>query len=330
MEFKLKAILIGILSSVFFATTFILNRSMDISGGSWAWSAALRYLFMIPFLIFIVYIRGNLKLLIKNMTNNLFAWILWSFVGFVLFYAPLTFAASSGPGWLVAGTWQFTIIAGTLLSPLFYDRIHSGEGTKLVRKHIPIKSLGFSLIIFLGIILIQLEQTNGKITKELLLVGMLPVIVGAFCYPLGNRKMMEHCMGEFDTFQRVLGMTLASTPFWIIIAGYGFVISGPPSTSQLLQTFTVAICSGVIATVLFFYATELVKDHTEKLAGVEATQSTEVIFTIIGECVFLSSPVPNTLAIIGVGLIVLGMIFHSFASKLTFSRSRKKKENLTF
>ena len=50
----MKEIWIGVLSSVFFAVTFILNRSMELSGGSWLWSASLRYLFMVPFLIAIV------------------------------------------------------------------------------------------------------------------------------------------------------------------------------------------------------------------------------------------------------------------------------------
>ena len=33
---------LGILSSFFFAFTFILNRSMNLSGGYWIWSASLR------------------------------------------------------------------------------------------------------------------------------------------------------------------------------------------------------------------------------------------------------------------------------------------------
>ena len=57
------------------------------------------------------------------------SWLLWSFVGFVLFYGPLTFAAAFGPGWLVSGTWQFTIIAGVLLAPLFITVI-AGKPTR--------------------------------------------------------------------------------------------------------------------------------------------------------------------------------------------------------
>lgn len=43
----MKAILVGILASLFFAVTFVLNRAMELSGGSWYWSASLRFLLFI-------------------------------------------------------------------------------------------------------------------------------------------------------------------------------------------------------------------------------------------------------------------------------------------
>ena len=115
----MKEIALGILASVFFAVTFILNHSMEMDGGSWLWSSSLRYFFMLPFLITIVFYRKGFPSLVGEMKTKPGAWLLWSFVGFVLFYAPLTFAAAFGPGWLVSGTWQFTIIAGVLLAPFF-------------------------------------------------------------------------------------------------------------------------------------------------------------------------------------------------------------------
>ncbi len=50
----MKGVWIGVLAAVFFAVTFVLNRSMELSGGSWLWSASLRYFFMVPFLVAIV------------------------------------------------------------------------------------------------------------------------------------------------------------------------------------------------------------------------------------------------------------------------------------
>ncbi|MEH7238243.1 DMT family transporter [Bacillus sp. JJ1562] len=310
----MKAILIGIISSLFFAVTFILNRSMELSGGSWLWSSSLRYFFMLPFLIGIVLLRGNMKELLRELKTNPVKWILWSTIGFGLFYAPLTFAAASGPGWLVAGTWQFVIIAGLLVVPFFYKTVETENGMRKIREQIPVKGLIFSSFIFMGIVLIQLQEADGGIGLEMILVGILPVVVAAFAYPLGNRKMMEHCKNDFDTFQRVLGMTLASTPFWLIIAGFGAATVGLPSKSQVFQSFIVGISSGIIATVLFFFATELVKHDQNKLAAVEATQATQIIFVIFGEVLLLSAPIPTMYSFIGLLIISGGMVLHSMFS----------------
>lgn len=325
----MKAILIGVISSVFFAVTFILNRSMELSGGSWLWSSSLRYFFMVPFLLLIVQLRGNLKPLLKEMKQYPITWVGWSVVGFGLFYGPITFAAASGPGWLVAGTWQFTIIAGLLLVPFFYTKGLTENGPIKIRHKLPWKGLLFSSIIFIGIIVIQLDQASGGLSSQMLLVGVLPVIVAAFSYPLGNRKMMEHCNGRIDTFQRVLGMTIASMPLWIVLATYGFFTVGLPSGSQVFQSLIVSISSGVIATVLFFYATDMVKADQSKLAAVEATQSSQIMFVLIGEMLILSEALPNYQSIIGMMIIIAGMVFHSFASshKLVI-RSEKARSAL--
>ncbi|WP_249664158.1 multidrug resistance efflux transporter family protein, partial [Lysinibacillus sp. D4B1_S16] len=97
---------------------FILNHAMEMQGGSWLRSASLRYFFMLPFTLIIVFYRRGFSQLSNEIKAQSTAWLLWSFVGFVLFYAPLTYAAAFGPIWLVSGTWQFTIVAGVLLAPL--------------------------------------------------------------------------------------------------------------------------------------------------------------------------------------------------------------------
>ncbi|MRH41691.1 multidrug resistance efflux transporter family protein [Aquibacillus halophilus] len=317
----MKEILIGILASMFFAVTFILNRSMELEGGSWIWSSSLRFLFMFPFLLLIVLLRHNLKQVINEMLKQPFQWLGWSFVGFVLFYASLTYAAAYGPGWLVAGTWQLTIVAGTLLGPFFFTIIQTEDGPLKIRNKLQLKALCISLIILIGVSLIQLQKANNLTIFELI-IGILPVIIAAFAYPLGNRKMMEVCDGKLDTFQRVFGMTLASLPFWLVISIFGLIEVGGPTSSQLLQSFIVAICSGVIATTLFFIATDRVKGEQGKLAAVEATQSTQVLFVMIGEVLLLSTPLPSGLAIVGLFIIILGMFLHSY-----FTKNIKSKQN---
>ncbi|WP_191556719.1 DMT family transporter [Metabacillus idriensis] len=305
----MREIVIGIIASMFFAVTFILNRSMELSGGSWLWSSSLRFFFMVPFLLVIVIYRKNIKQLLAEMRTHPLQWLIWSFSGFVLFYGPITYAAAYGPGWLVAGTWQLTIVAGIMLTPLFYENSHSIK----TRRRIPVQALCFSMIILAGVVLIQVK--NGTdISVNQLLAGVLPVVIAAFAYPLGNRKMMEVCGGRLDTFQRVLGMTFASLPFWLILAAYGLIKVGPPSAEQITQSFIVAVSSGVIATTLFFIATDRVRNDEGKLASVEATQSTQVLFVLFGEVLLLSAPLPDGITLIGIFLIMLGMLLHSFFS----------------
>ncbi|WP_442593854.1 DMT family transporter [Neobacillus sp. D3-1R] len=310
----MKEILIGILASIFFGVTFILNRSMELSGGSWLWSSSLRFIFMLPILFLIVLIRKNLTQVMKEILKQPAQWLIWSFMGFVLFYAPITYAAAYGPGWLIAGTWQLTIVAGTLLSPLFYENIPTKNGMMKVRSKIPLKSLSISLLILFGVAVIQIEKANSLTFYEVI-IGVLPVVIAAFAYPLGNRKMMEICGGRLDTFQRVFGMTLSSLPFWLIISIIGFIKAGPPPSTQIFQTFIVAISSGVIATTLFFIATDRVRQHQDKLASVEATQSTQVLFVMIGEVLFFSNPLPGGITLLGLSIIIFGMVLHSFFSK---------------
>ena len=295
-----KGILYGILSSLFFAFTFILNRSMNLSGGYWMWSASLRYIFTLPMMFLLVAPGHKVRGVLADMKKQPFVWLLWSTVGFGLFYLPLTLASVFGESWLVAASWQITIVAGVLLTPLFGKRI-------------PVKQLLMSLVILAGIFLLQVPNLSAQgIGKNAL--ALLPILIAAFSYPLGNRKMMQHCPAEMDTNQRVFGMTLASMPFWIVTAVIAGVRSGMPGSGQLIQSLGVALFSGVIATVLFFHATDLVRDNQRQLAVVEATQCGEVIFTLLGGILLLNDRVPDVLGFVGIGLIVAGMILNSLLS----------------
>jgi drug/metabolite transporter (DMT)-like permease len=309
----MRPIILGTLAAFFFAFTFIINRSMELEGGSWLWSASLRYFFMVPFLLLLVYGRKNLKPLLVEMKNNPRAWMLWSFVGFGLFYGPICFSAAYAPGWLIASTWQITIISGSLLAPFFLETVMTQQGSVKIRGRIPMKSLALSSIILLGIILMQVERADSLSLIEVLL-GVLPIIVASFAYPLGNRKMMDVCGGRLDVFQRVLGMTLASMPLWIVLAIYGLFTVGPPSIGQSIQSGIVAITSGVIATVLFFQATDLVRGNMQKLGNVEATQSISVLFAVIGELILLKAAFPSILSWTGMLLVMAGMVLHSYLS----------------
>lgn len=291
-----KALLYGIVGSFFFAFTFVLNRSMSLAGGYWLWSAVLRYGFTLP-ILFLLLLRGKKFLpVLREIRRAPGAWLLWSTVGFGLFYAPMSAASVYAESWFTCAVWQFTIVAGVLLTPLF-------------GKKIPMKNLACGMVIVAGIVLMQVQNFRSGAASGMAAAFAL-IALGAFCYPLGNRKMMQHCTG-LTTLQRVFGMTLCSMPFWGICGVIACCNAGLPSGGQCMQSFLVALFSGVVATVLFFQATDLVKHDPKKLAVIEATQSGEVIFTLLLGVLFLHDAAPTSIALLGIALILTGMTANS-------------------
>lgn len=299
---KSVAIFLSILSALFFAVTFVLNRQISIRGGSWIWSSSLRYFWMIPFLFAIVLGKKQLKDLFNEIKKQPGKWILWSMIGFGAFYAPLTFASAYGPSWLVASTYQITIIAGMLVSP-FINKSN-------FQKTISIRTFLFSLVILFGILIMQISRAKAVNAKELFL-GTVPILIAAFAYPLGNRKMMQITKGNLSAFQRTLGMTLCSLPLWFLLSTYGIIIHNFPTQAQVFQTLIIGISSGVIATTLFFMATDRVRKDERSLSAVEAAQSTEVLFAFAGEILILKIHLPDIYSIIGIILVMAGMVLHS-------------------
>ena len=294
-----KAMLYSLLASMFFALTLILNRSMNLGGGYWLWSASLRYLFMLPMLWLLLRRQKAAAAVVKQIRCRPVVWLLWSTVGFGLFYAPLSMASCYGESWFVAATWQITIVAGVLLTPLFGSRI-------------PVKNLLFSAVILAGIFMLQLPHLESMESSGSLKALALILIAGV-CYPLGNRKMMAHCPAGFSTTQRVFGMTLCSMPFWLLCSVYALFTHGLPSFGQVVQSVSVALFSGVVATLLFFEATNLVRHNPKQLAVIEATQAGEVLFTLLGGILFLHDSLPTKAGFLGIGIVVLGMLLNSLS-----------------
>ena len=204
-----------------------------------------------------------------------------------------------GESWFVAATWQITIVAGVLLTPLFGSRI-------------PVKNLLFSAVILAGIFMLQLPHLESMESSGSLKALALILIAGV-CYPLGNRKMMAHCPAGFSTTQRVFGMTLCSMPFWLLCSVYALFTHGLPSFGQVVQSVSVALFSGVVATLLFFEATNLVRHNPKQLAVIEATQAGEVLFTLLGGILFLHDSLPTKAGFLGIGIVVLGMLLNSLS-----------------
>ncbi len=304
----MQIILTGILAALFFSTTFVLNRAMSLEGGHWVWSASLRYFWMIALLAIWIIATGKARLgldALRLFRKHIFFWILAGSVGFGVFYALITFSSAYAPGWVVAATWMTTILA----TPI----VLLGFGRK-----VPLKALALTLLIFLGVLLINAELAAETSITDMLM-GALPVLVAAFAYPFGNQLVWEARKGEKswlpsmnnpamdDSICRVLMLTLGSLPLWILLIL--FTQPPAPSTGQIMQTAIVALCSGVIATSLFLYARHQAQSASE-LAAADCTQSMEVLFSLGGEALLLGHVAPGLMGWTGIGLTMLGLILY--------------------
>ncbi len=304
-----KALVLGVASALFFSSTFVLNRVMGIDGASLWWMSSLRYFFTVPLLIMIVWFQGGLKPVWDAVAVRPWPWILWGTVGFGLFYLPLTWVAAWAPAWLLASSWQLTIIAGSLLVPII-------GGVSLGDRRIPVKALWPSGLILVGVLLTQ--WSVARLTGPRVWWALVPILIAACAYPLGNRLMMRYSRehGPFDVYQRTLGMTLGSLPLWIVVAAIGLVQAGPPTSRELWYTLAVAILSGIVATLLFFAATDMARGRTHWLARIEATQSMEIVFTALLSSALFGAQWPNLYGDAGMLIIVGGMILHSLGSSV--------------
>lgn len=301
----LKLIMIGVLSGALFSVTFVLNELMTLSGGHWLWSASIRYLFVMLFLIIILLFQGGIKRivdLLKLYIENYLFWTISGTIGFGFFYALLCFSADFSPAWVVAATWQFTIVASLIVLMMF-------------GKKFPKRIWFFSFIIFVGVCLVNISHME-EFELEPLLLGGLPILVASFCYPIGNQLVWEAKNGNHtlvpkitskllnNAFNKVFLMTTGTIPLWIILLL--IIQPGPPTDSQLINTAFIAFFSGILATPIFLYARNLAQ-NTNELAAVDSTQASEVAFALIGGILVLGTGSLNTISIIGLSMIMLGL-----------------------
>ncbi len=299
-----RLIVVGLLAGLFFSTTFVLNRAMSLGGGHWLWSASLRYVWMIVLLLTALLCtggRGGLGRLFACFCRQWPFWCMAGGIGFGCFYALICFSSDYAPGWVIAATWQLTIIA-SLVVLLFFGR------------SFPRRIWLFSGMVCIGVLLINLGSLRTANLRELLLGG-LPVLVAAFCYPLGNQLVWEAGKGNRrlpdisgdlidNPLHKVLLLSLGSLPFWAVLLV--LIRPPPPTAGQLGSTALVALFSGVIATALFLSARNRAKGAGE-LAAVDATQASEVVFAMLGEILFLQAPVPGRVAFAGIALVFTGL-----------------------
>ena len=202
-------------------------------------------------------------------------------------------------------------------------------------RRVPLRGVVFTALIFLGIVLVNVGQVEAA-DWGVILLGGLPVMVAAFAYPtvlqmvwearhMGTREpssiakttsMLGRWMPAIENevvdqpFGRVLLLVLGSLPWWIVLVAVTQPL--PPSQGQLVNTLLVALLSGVVATVLFMQARHWARSSYE-LAAVDSTQSTEVIWSVLGEVLLLGGAMPGVWGIAGIGLTLAGLVLFLFA-----------------
>lgn len=303
-----RLLALGTLSALFFSSTFVLNRAMSLEGGHWVWTASLRYGWMLVLLTgWLLATRGTRGVAAAwaLFRRHPAFWTAAGSVGFGVFYALIAYSASYAAGWVVAATWQVTLLATPMVLLAFGRRV-------------PARGVLLTLLIFVGILLVNAEHAGAAGPGDAWR-GALPVVLAAFAYPLGNQMVWEARNGGGrgipalsdavldDRFAVVWLLTLGSVPLWVLLV----LAARPPAPSagQLGHTALVALLSGVVATTLFLHARNAARDPYE-LTLVDSTQSTEVLFSLAGEVLLLGAALPGPVGWAGVALTVVGLVLY--------------------
>lgn len=322
----MSAVAIALLSALFFTCTYVFNRAAAVEGGHWAWTASLRYLITLPLLLLVMPLQGGVAPVWRAMRAHPGPWLLWSGIGFGLFYLCLSFAAASGPSWLVAGTFQVTVIAGVLCAPLLY---------RDARARIPRPALAVGVVIVAGVLLMQFGHGGGALDRDgWIALGL--VVVSAVAYPLGNRGLLLHLertelatgASGLNATQRVFGMTLASQPLWWLVAAFAFARAGAPPVGQVWLAGGVALGAGIVATVLFFQATGMVRNDPTALAATEAMQAAEILFATLIGVLWLGEAWPRGVAMGGALIVVIGIVAFSLVAAHAAAGDRRATAQL--
>lgn len=296
-------LLIGLLAALFYTAIFLINRAISLDGGHWFWSAFLRFFYTILFLTFgFITFKGlyYFKSIIKEYINHFIFWSIAGTVGFGVFYTLICYASYFSPAWIIATTFQFTIIASLFVLSFFGQK--------------PPKVVWLiTILIFIGVTLVNISHFDMDNT-EMLLLGFLPVLIAAFAFPIGNQMVWEEKEkrkrdnGDIsvikNNFVKIFLLTLGSWPFWILL--YLFSDAGIPSQGQYINVALITILAGIIATSIFLYARSLC-NTSSKLVLVDATQSGDVFFALLGEIIFLGALFPNMTGIVGIFITIFGL-----------------------
>lgn len=302
-----KIILLGIAAAFFFSSTFAINRWLNVQqGGHWYWTACLRYVYVFIFLSLIVLFYNGVKAY-KETIQCFFSfshfWIIAGGIGFGLFYMSLCYAASFSSGWVLATTWQLTILMTPLVIIILGNKISS-------------RGVIYLLTMFFGIVLVNLNEFHD--ISSINLKSVIPIAFAAFCYPLGNTLCKYACDGRYskfridkfsiskNVFSQILLMTLGASPILLIV---GVIVSPPvPTFTQVYSTAFIAMTTGVVATSFLYKARQLSQNNTFALAAADGTQAAEAPLALFWEWLLFAGLLPSITGFLGLGFVIIGIV----------------------
>lgn len=301
-----KVFMYGFLAALFFSITFVINKWLNVDkGGHWYWTASLRYFFVLILLSFLIFLKYGIKHYIdtlKCFIDNFLFWVFAGGIGFGVFYLSLCYASSYSEGWVLATTWQSTI----LFTPLVIYLL--GNKVKLY-------GIVYLAIMFLGVCLVNSYAFQKSDTN--IFHSILPILLSAICYPLGNTLCKYACAGKYkrltinkfeisqNVFSQILMMVLGAMPV-LIIAWFIFKPYNPTNT-QIEFVFIVAVLTGVIATSLLYKARQLAGTDSNALAFADGTQALEAPLALFWEYTIFGGKLPSYIGILGLTLLCLGI-----------------------
>lgn len=301
-----KIVLLGIAAAFFFSSTFAINRWLNVEqGGHWYWTASLRYIYVFLYLSIISFFPNGFKIYKETIICFFDYWYFWIFtggIGFGLFYLSLCYAASYSPGWVLATTWQITI----LMTPLVI---------RILGYKVPTRGIVYLLIMFLGILLVNYDEFTSIFLIDL--KSVIPITFAAFCYPLGNTLCKYACEGKYkkfpinkysisnNVFSQILMMTMGAFPvllfFWI------FTSPPAPTYTQFYSIAFIALFTGVIATSLLYQARKSALQNALALSAADGTQAAEAPLALFWEWSIFNGLLPSVFGIVGLILVILGI-----------------------
>lgn len=313
-----KIIFFGILAAFFFSSTFAINRWLNVDeGGHWFWTACLRYVYVFIYLSLISITFNGLESYKQTVKCFFLYWYFWIFaggIGFGMFYLLLCYAASYSAGWVLATTWQLTIIMTPIVIFILGNKVS-------------IHGIIFLIAMFVGILFVNYEEFSSifLINSK----SIVPIALAAFCYPLGNTLCKYACEGRFhkipidkfyiskNVFSQIILMTLGASPILFLVGL--FVIPPLPTNSQLFSTAFIALSTGVIATSLLYKARQLSGNNSFALSAADGTQAAEAPLALFWEWLFFNGTLPSYVGYFGLSLVILGIVLFYRSNMMSYN-----------